>query len=259
MSSRNTNIDLAEIVAADIDHHFHPFTDHKAFHSEGGPRVITHAEGVWIWDANGNKYLDGMAGLWCVNVGYGRKELAEAAYRQMLDLPYYNTFFKTTTVPATELAAKISIRPAQALPAHLLHQFRLGSQRHHRALRAPLLEAEGQALPQALHWPPPRLSRLDHGCGIASAAWTACTSRRLPLPGFHHVQQPYWYDFGGDKTPEEFGLEAAGGAREEDPRSRARQCRRLHRRADPGGRRRAHSADDLLAGSRSASAANTAS
>ena len=47
-----------------------------------------------------------MAGLWCVNIGYGRKELAEAAYRQMLDLPYYNTFFKTTTVPATRARGK---------------------------------------------------------------------------------------------------------------------------------------------------------
>ena len=122
MSSRNTNIDLAEIVAADIGHHFHPFTDHKAFHSEGGPRVITHAKGVWIWDANGQKYLDAMAGLWCVNIGYGRQELAEAAYRQMLDLPYYNTFFKTTTVAATRLARKHLQPPAQALPACLLRQ-----------------------------------------------------------------------------------------------------------------------------------------
>ena len=94
------NINLAEIVAADIGHHFHPFTDHKAFHLEGGPRVITHAKGVWIYDANGQKFLDAMSGLWCVNIGYGRKELADAAYRQMLDLPYYNTFFQCTHPPA---------------------------------------------------------------------------------------------------------------------------------------------------------------
>ena len=105
MTAHPKNIDIAEVVQNDIAHHFHPFTDHKAFHAAGGPRVMTQADGVWIWDAKGNKLLDGMSGLWCVNVGYGRKELAEAAYRQMLDLPFYNTFFKTTTVPTTELAA----------------------------------------------------------------------------------------------------------------------------------------------------------
>jgi putrescine---pyruvate transaminase len=57
------NINLEEIVAADIAHHFHPFTDHKSFHAAGGPRVITHADGVYIWDAKGNKILDGMSGL----------------------------------------------------------------------------------------------------------------------------------------------------------------------------------------------------
>ncbi len=101
MTAHPKNLNIAEVVAHDIAHHFHPFTDHKAFHAGGGPRVMTQADGIWIWDANGNKLLDGMAGLWCVNVGYGRKELAEVAYKQMLDLPYYNTFFKTTTAPAT--------------------------------------------------------------------------------------------------------------------------------------------------------------
>ena len=119
MSVHQKNINIAEVVQHDIDHHFHPFTDHKAFHAAGGPRVITHADGVYIWDGKGNKILDGFSGLWCVNVGYGRKELAEVAYRQMLDLPYYNTFFKTTTVPTTELAAKIS----SVLPKRFQHIF----------------------------------------------------------------------------------------------------------------------------------------
>ena len=119
MSAHQKNINIAEVVQHDIDHHFHPFTDHKAFHAAGGPRVITHADGIYIWDGKGNKILDGFSGLWCVNVGYGRKELAEVAYRQMLDLPYYNTFFKTTTVPTTELAAKIS----SVLPKRFQHIF----------------------------------------------------------------------------------------------------------------------------------------
>ncbi len=78
MTAHAKNLNIAELVAQDSAHHFHPFTDHKAFHAEGGARIMTQADGVWIWDAKGNKLLDGMAGLWCVNVGYGRKELAEA-------------------------------------------------------------------------------------------------------------------------------------------------------------------------------------
>ncbi|MDH3379835.1 MAG: aminotransferase class III-fold pyridoxal phosphate-dependent enzyme, partial [Gammaproteobacteria bacterium] len=75
----------------DTSHHLHPFTDYKALNSKGS-RIITRADGVYLWDSDGNRILDGMAGLWCVNVGYGRQELADAAYRQMLELPYYNNF-----------------------------------------------------------------------------------------------------------------------------------------------------------------------
>ena len=75
--------------------HVHPFTDHAELHRIGS-RVITKAEGTYLWDSEGNKLLDAFAGLWCVNVGYGRKSIAEAAYKQLQELPYYNTFFKTT-------------------------------------------------------------------------------------------------------------------------------------------------------------------
>src|SRR5215831_10452173 len=75
--------------ALDREHHLHPFTDTAAL-GRDGVRVITRAEGVYLWDSEGRRLIDGMAGLWCVNLGYGRKELAEAAYRQMLELPYYN-------------------------------------------------------------------------------------------------------------------------------------------------------------------------
>ncbi|MCS5639788.1 MAG: aminotransferase class III-fold pyridoxal phosphate-dependent enzyme, partial [Candidatus Marinimicrobia bacterium] len=64
----------------------HPFTDHKAL-MEKGARIITKADGVYLWDSDGNKILDAMAGLWCINVGYGRKELADTAYEQLRELP----------------------------------------------------------------------------------------------------------------------------------------------------------------------------
>ena len=97
----------SEIQQKDNQHHIHPFSDTKEL-NEIGPRVITKAEGVYIYDEQGNQLLDAMAGLWCVNIGYGRKELVDVATQQMNELPYYNLFFKTTTSPAAELATKIA-------------------------------------------------------------------------------------------------------------------------------------------------------
>ncbi|MFL5258167.1 MAG: aspartate aminotransferase family protein [Hyphomicrobiales bacterium] len=209
MTLHPKNLDLTELVAQDTAHHFHPFTNHKTFHAEGGARVITHADGVWIWDAKGNKILDGMAGLWCVNVGYGRKELAEAGYRQMLDLPYYNTFFKTTTVPATELAAKVS----SLLPSRFKHIFFVnsGSEANDTIVRFVRHYWKLKGKPYRTHFIGRR--RGYHGSTMAAASLGGMQGMHeqggLPLPGFHHVQQPYWYDFGRDLSPDEFGLEAA--------------------------------------------------
>ena len=209
MSVHQKNINIAEVVQHDIDHHFHPFTDHKAFHAAGGPRVITHADGIYIWDGKGNKILDGFSGLWCVNVGYGRKDLAEVAYRQMLDLPYYNTFFKTTTVPTTELAAKIS----SVLPKRFRHIFftNSGSESNDTIVRFVRHYWKLKGKPYRQHF----IGRVRgyHGSTMVAANLGGMAGMHeqvgTELPGFHHVQQPYWYDFGGDKTPEEFGLEAA--------------------------------------------------
>jgi putrescine aminotransferase len=209
VSAHQKNINIAEVVQHDIDHHFHPFTDHKAFYAAGGPRVITHADGIYIWDGKGNKILDGFSGLWCVNVGYGRKELAEVAYRQMLDLPYYNTFFKTTTVPATELAAKIS----SVLPKRFQHIFftNSGSESNDTIVRFVRHYWKLKGKPYRQHF----IGRVRgyHGSTMVAANLGGMAGMHeqggTGFPGFHHVQQPYWYDFGGDKTPEVFGLEAA--------------------------------------------------
>ena len=80
--------------ALDAAHHLHPFTDYADLAAKGA-RIISWAEGAHLHDADGRTILDGMSGLWCVNLGYGRRELAEAAQRQMLELPYYNNFFQT--------------------------------------------------------------------------------------------------------------------------------------------------------------------
>jgi putrescine---pyruvate transaminase len=203
------NLNIAELVAQDTAHHLHPFTDHKTLHAEGGARIITHAQGGWIWDGNGEKLFDAMSGLWCVNIGYGRKELAEAAYRQMLELPYYNTFFKTSTVPATELAAKV----ASLLPDHINSVFFVNSGSEANDTIVRLLRHYW-----ALKGQPDRQvfigrHRAYHGSTMASASLGGMAAMHgqggLPLPGFEHVLQPDWYGHGGDMCPDEFGLHAA--------------------------------------------------
>src|SRR4051794_33158396 len=203
------NLNVAELVQHDIAHHFHPFTDHKAFHGEGGPRVMTQADGVWIWDADGNKLLDGMAGLWCVNIGYGRKELAEAAYRQMRDLPFYNCFFKTTHPAATELASRI----ATVAPPRMNRVFFTGSGSESNDTVVRLVrrywDVMGQPNRQTV------ISRWNayHGSTMAGASLGGMKPMHaqggLPIPGISHVRQPYWFGEGRDMDRAAFGLACA--------------------------------------------------
>lgn len=106
----------------DAAHHLHPFTDTAALNAEGA-RVVVGGDGCWISDSEGNRLLDGMSGLWCVQIGHGRREIADAVHRQMSELSDYNTFFKTTHKPAIELAERL----ARLTPAHLNHVFFTGS------------------------------------------------------------------------------------------------------------------------------------
>lgn len=86
----------AALQELDRRHHIHPFTDSRQLH-ESGTRIIAKGEGVHVWDNDGRKMLDGMSGLWCVNLGYGREDLIEAAASQMRELAYYNNFFSSAT------------------------------------------------------------------------------------------------------------------------------------------------------------------
>jgi len=91
----------------DALHHLHPFTQTELLNREG-VRIITRAKGIYLWDSEGKKLLDGMAGLWCVQVGYGNKDLAQAGCEALRTLPYYNHFFKTANPWTVELAAKLA-------------------------------------------------------------------------------------------------------------------------------------------------------
>ncbi|MBT7148113.1 MAG: aminotransferase class III-fold pyridoxal phosphate-dependent enzyme, partial [Rhodospirillales bacterium] len=116
MSARNFNYDTKDIWQKDIDHHIHPWTDFSTF-KETGSLVVAESEGNYIYDSDGNKFLDGIGGLWCVNIGYGRDEMAQAMADQARRMTYYSSFGHHTTVPAAELAAKL----AELAPGNLNH------------------------------------------------------------------------------------------------------------------------------------------
>lgn len=120
--SANNNPQTLEWQALSSEHHLAPFSDYKQL-KEKGPRIITRAQGVYLWDSEGHKILDGMSGLWCVAIGYGREELADAASKQMRELPYYNLFFQTAHPPVLELAKAIS----EIAPQGMNHVFFTGS------------------------------------------------------------------------------------------------------------------------------------
>ena len=109
----------------DQAHHLHPFTDHRAMHRTG-THVVRSAKGSTVVDEDGRELLDGLAGLWCVNVGYGREEIADAVAEQMRAVAFYPSFFNTTTEPTIRLAG--APRGARA---------RRGSSTRSSATRAP--------------------------------------------------------------------------------------------------------------------------
>ncbi len=208
MNKITNHLPTPELQALDAAHHMHPFTANGLLGLRGA-RVITRAKGITLTDSDGVEFMDAMAGLWCVNIGYGRDELAEVAARQMRELPYYNTFFQTTHVPAIALAAKL----AELAPGHLNHVFFAsgGSEANDtniRLVRTYWAEL-GQPSKQVI------ISRHNayHGSTVGAASLGGMAGMHaqggLPIPGIAYIDQPHWYAEGGDTDPEAFGLERA--------------------------------------------------
>lgn len=208
MLTQNNHLPTAELQRLDAAHHVHPFTDRAAMNKRGA-RVITKAEGIYLWDSEGNRLLDGMAGLWCVNLGYGRKDLVEAATRQLAQLPYYNTFFQTSHPPVIELASKL----AEIAPGSLNHVFFAGSGSEANDTNIRLVRHYWASL--GLPEKKIIIARKNgyHGSTVAAASLGGMAPMHgqggLPIPDIMHIDQPYWYGEGGDSDPEQFGLERA--------------------------------------------------
>jgi len=194
MSAPLRNYDIAELRRLDVAHHLPAQQDYGLMRDIGGSRIIVRAEGSTIWDGEGHAILDGMAGLWCVNVGYGRERLARAAYDQMREIPFYNTFFKTATPPPVKLAAKLS----SLLGGHFSHIFfnSSGSEAIDTLIRLARYywQAKGQPERNVI------IARTNayHGSTIAGASLGGMGSMHAQggpmLPGIEHVMQPYGFE-----------------------------------------------------------------
>lgn len=198
----------AEWQDIDRDHYLHPFTDHKDLR-EKKSRIITRADGVYIYDADGNEILDGMSGLWCVNVGYGRDELVEAADKQLRKLPYYNSFFQCANPPSIELSQIL----ADISPPQFENVFFTGSGSESNDTIVRMVrrywDLLGQPEKQTI------ISRVNayHGSTMAGASLSGMKPMHrqggLPIPGIVHVEQPYWFGSDRSLSPAEFGVETA--------------------------------------------------
>jgi len=199
----------AEWKSNDHRHYMHPFTDHKELGEKGGSRIITRADGVYIYDSEGTKILDGMAGLWCMNLGYGRQDLVDAAAAQMKELPYYNSFFQCTHPPAIELSGLLS----DLSPGDFNHVFFTGSGSEANDTQIRLIrrywDLQGQPEKMTI------IARKNayHGSTLGGASLGGMSAMHeqmvLPVPGIVHIDQPYQFELGADLSPEEFGLRQA--------------------------------------------------
>ena len=197
-----------EWQAADAAHFMHPFTDFKSL-AKKGSRVIERADNIYLWDTEGQKILDAMSGLWCVNVGYGQRALIDAATRQLGELPFYNAFFQTATPPAIELAELL----AEVSPPQFQHVFFSGSGSEGNDTIVRMVRRYWDILGQ-----PQRqtiISRWNayHGSTMAGASLGGMKGMHeqggLPIPGIVHIDQPYWFENGAGLSRDEFGIACA--------------------------------------------------
>jgi putrescine---pyruvate transaminase len=213
MSAHNTTAPrlTRDWQVADTAHYLHPFTDFKSLAAKGS-RIMVRADNIYLWDSEGNKIFDAMSGLWCVNVGYGRSELIDAATRQLKELPFYNSFFQTATPPAIELAELLS----QVTPPQFQHVFFSGSGSEGNDTIVRMVRRYWDVLGQPTRKTIISRRNAYHGSTMAGASLGGMRGMHeqggLPIPDIVHIEQPFWFELGrpAGLTRDQFGLKAAG-------------------------------------------------
>ena len=203
----NATLETNQLRQLDQQHHLHPFTDFRDY-AENGGRIVSRAEHVYIYDSDGNKIQDAMSGLWCCSLGYSQDGIKRAVADQLMELPFYNNFFRCSNQPAVELATRLS---AMA-PANFNKVFFTNSGSEANDTQIKFVHRYYQLLGK----PEKRLiiSRKNayHGSTIAAGSlggMSAMHDQTEGLDYIHHIEQPHWFELGGDKSSDEFGLWAA--------------------------------------------------
>ena len=199
MTDANKAVQLEKQDAENLWHAMRP-------HSETPPMIVTGGDNAWVTDIRGNRYLDGMSGIWCVNAGYGRKEIADAAHQQMLEMPTYP--LTQSHVPAIKLAARLN----EWLGGDYVIFFsNSGSEANETAFKVvrQFFHQTGEPHRHKI------ISRYRsyHGNTLATLAASGQSQRKYkyePLAsGFLHVTPPDSYRCPSHQTPEEFSNECA--------------------------------------------------
>ena len=208
-SGVHASFDTAALQQSDAAHFLHPFTDHAGLR-EKGTRVIVRGDGIYVWDSENKQILDAMSGLWCVNVGYGRSSITQAVAQQMDTLPFYNSFFNTSNVPAIKLAAAL----VDLAPPGFNKVFFTGSGSEANDTIVRMVRRYWHLQDQ-----PERqtiISRVNayHGSTIAGASLGGMAGMHAQmgtvLPGIVHIGQPDYVHAGQGMTEADFGMVAAG-------------------------------------------------
>ncbi len=183
---------LEELAALDRAHLVHPVSPWRQQEARG-PLLLQGGRGAWLTDGQGRELLDGFAGLWCVNVGYGQDSVVEAAAAQMRQLPYATGYFGFASEPAIRLAAKL----AQITPAALTRAYLTlgGSDAVDAAVRLIVQYWNARGQPHKKHFI--ALHKGYHGSSSTGAGLTALPVFHrgfdLPLPTQHHIASPNPY------------------------------------------------------------------
>ena len=193
----------------DKNHYLHPFTDFKSLGKKKS-RIITRGDGIYIYDSDNNKILDGMSGLWCVNIGYGRQELVEAATEQLKELPYYNSFFQCATPPSIELAHLLkSITQPQ-----FNRVFYTGSGSEAIDTMIRVTRRYWELMDQPERKTIIARENAYHGStigGVSLSGMKMMHSQGGPfLSKIEHIGQPYWFGSDRELSSNDFGLKMAG-------------------------------------------------
>ena len=203
----NATLETNQLRQLDQKHHLHPFTDFRDYAANGG-RIVSRAEHIYIYDSDGNKIQDTMSGLWCCSLGYSQDGIKKAVADQLMELPFYNNFFKCSNQPAVELATRL----CEMTPANFNKVFFTNSGSEANDTQIKFVHRYYELLGK----PSKRLiiSRKNayHGSTIAAASlggMSAMHEQTQGLDYIRHIEQPYWYELGGDMNPDEFGLWAA--------------------------------------------------